>query len=144
MFFEFGGHISQNLFWNTWRERIATLKQMGPNLFNLTGSSPFSSTDVIPDEEEVSVTIHRVPECYNLSDLESRSYPADLESRAYPMSDGVTDNYKHLRSKFTDIIGTASSYALSDSEYQHQMELQSYYQSLSITNTYSCGCNTSW
>ncbi|XP_055840996.1 uncharacterized protein LOC129908500 [Episyrphus balteatus] len=135
MFFEFGGHLSQNLFWNTWRERIATLKQIGPNLFNLTGSSPFSSTDVIPDEEEVTASIH--------SKRWSNSLSAQKSATNLPLKD-VTSYYKQLSSKYTDIIEKTSSISLSDSEYRHQMEVQNYYQSLSIKNSFSCGCNTSW
>ncbi|XP_055909561.1 uncharacterized protein LOC129944265 [Eupeodes corollae] len=135
MLFEFGGYLSQNLLWNTWRERIATLKQIGPNLFHLTGSSPFSSSDVIADEEEVTATIHSTP-------LKRNSMSSDNESKSTNLPLRRISN--NIYSRCTDIIQKASNTYLSDSEHQNQMELQKFYQALSITNSRSCRCNTSW
>ncbi|XP_018792969.1 PREDICTED: uncharacterized protein LOC108971389 [Bactrocera latifrons] len=61
MFFEFGGHMYKNLFWNTWRERIATIRLAQPILFHISGCSPFSSTDVLLEEEEVQALVHSPP-----------------------------------------------------------------------------------
>lgn len=49
------------LFWNTWRERIATIRLAQPILFNISGCSPFSSTDVLLEEEEVQALVHSPP-----------------------------------------------------------------------------------
>ncbi|XP_061400932.1 uncharacterized protein LOC133336668, partial [Musca vetustissima] len=58
MFFEFGGHLYKNLFWNTWRERISTIRLSHPNLMHINGSSPFSSTDVLAEEELCHALVH--------------------------------------------------------------------------------------
>ncbi|XP_017123169.1 uncharacterized protein LOC108143358 [Drosophila elegans] len=62
MIFEFGGHIYKQHFWHTWRERVATIRVMQPLYSQITGSSPFSSSDVQLDEEPtVQVQVHPVP-----------------------------------------------------------------------------------
>ncbi|XP_067635142.1 uncharacterized protein [Eurosta solidaginis] len=61
MFFEFGGHMYKNLFWNTWRERVATIRLSHPALFHISGCSPFSSTDVLLEDEEVHAVVHSPP-----------------------------------------------------------------------------------
>uniref|UniRef100_A0A1B0B6D4 Uncharacterized protein n=1 Tax=Glossina palpalis gambiensis TaxID=67801 RepID=A0A1B0B6D4_9MUSC len=61
MFFEFGGHLYKNLFWNTWRERVSTIRLLHPPLFHISGSSPFSSTDILAEEESCQVLIHPEP-----------------------------------------------------------------------------------
>ncbi|XP_036320156.1 uncharacterized protein LOC118734548 [Rhagoletis pomonella] len=61
MFFEFGGHLYKNLLWNTWRERIATIRLSQPMFFNISGCSPFSSTDVLVEDEEVEALVHSAP-----------------------------------------------------------------------------------
>ncbi|KAI8038825.1 hypothetical protein M5D96_008734 [Drosophila gunungcola] len=58
----FGGHIYKQHFWHTWRERVATIRVMQPLYGQITGSSPFSSSDVQLDEEPtVQVQVHPVP-----------------------------------------------------------------------------------
>uniref|UniRef100_A0A1I8PPI6 Uncharacterized protein n=1 Tax=Stomoxys calcitrans TaxID=35570 RepID=A0A1I8PPI6_STOCA len=61
MFFEFGGHFYKRLFWKTWRERISSIRLLHPNLMHINGSSPFSSTDVLADDEICQAVVHRVP-----------------------------------------------------------------------------------
>ncbi|XP_037936496.1 uncharacterized protein LOC119670343 [Teleopsis dalmanni] len=62
MYFEFGGHMYKNLFWNTWREHIATVRlQCHPTFFHISGMSPFSSSDVLADEEIFKAVIHAEP-----------------------------------------------------------------------------------
>uniref|UniRef100_A0A1I8MMS4 Uncharacterized protein n=1 Tax=Musca domestica TaxID=7370 RepID=A0A1I8MMS4_MUSDO len=58
MFFEFGGHLYKRLFWNTWRERVSTIRLSQPNLFHINASSPFSSTDVHVEDEICQALIH--------------------------------------------------------------------------------------
>ncbi|KAH8402174.1 hypothetical protein KR009_010348 [Drosophila setifemur] len=61
MIFEFGGHVYKQHFWHTWRERVASIRVMQPIYGQITGSSPFSSTDVQLEEETTVVQIHRPP-----------------------------------------------------------------------------------
>ncbi|XP_073829596.1 uncharacterized protein [Musca autumnalis] len=67
MFFEFGGHLYKRLFWNTWRESIATIRLLHPNLLHINASSPFSSTDVHAEEEICHAVIH-THSMYSLGD----------------------------------------------------------------------------
>ncbi|XP_016928292.2 uncharacterized protein [Drosophila suzukii] len=61
MIFEFGGHIFKQHFWHTWRERVASIRVMQPIYGQITGASPFSSTDVQLDEELTVAQVHPVP-----------------------------------------------------------------------------------
>ncbi|XP_017040551.1 uncharacterized protein LOC108087620 [Drosophila ficusphila] len=62
MIFEFGGHLYKQHFWHTWRERVSTIRVMQPFYSQITGASPFSSTDVQLDEEPATtVQVHPVP-----------------------------------------------------------------------------------
>ncbi|XP_016978052.2 uncharacterized protein LOC108043758 [Drosophila rhopaloa] len=66
MIFEFGGHVYKQHFWHTWRERVATIRVMQPLYGQITGASPFSSTDVQLDEEPTVVQVHPVPRSSSL------------------------------------------------------------------------------
>ncbi|XP_017072691.1 uncharacterized protein LOC108108948 [Drosophila eugracilis] len=61
MVFEFGGHIFKQYFWHTWRERVSAIRVMQPAYNQITGSSPFSSTDVQLDEEVTVAQVHSAP-----------------------------------------------------------------------------------
>ncbi|EDW85637.1 uncharacterized protein Dwil_GK23187 [Drosophila willistoni] len=77
MIFEFGGHNFKHHFWYTWRERVASIRVVQPRYNEITGSSPFSSSDVqLEDELTVEVQVHPRPtrspsglftRCYNSS-----------------------------------------------------------------------------
>ncbi|KAM7347480.1 uncharacterized protein ACRADG_007047 [Cochliomyia hominivorax] len=67
MLFEFGGHLYKNLFWNTWRERVATIRLLHPNLFHISCASPFSSTDVLTEDEICYAQVHAGSSNYSLS-----------------------------------------------------------------------------
>ncbi|XP_065366367.1 uncharacterized protein LOC135959209 [Calliphora vicina] len=58
MLFEFGGHLYKSLFWKTWRERVATIRMLHSNLFHISCSSPFSSTDVLAEEDVCYAQVH--------------------------------------------------------------------------------------
>lgn len=59
MIFEFGGHIHKQYFWHTWRERVAAIRSYQSRFSQITGASPFSSTDVQADEVQHHVQVHR-------------------------------------------------------------------------------------
>ncbi|EDW35993.1 GL16918 [Drosophila persimilis] len=61
MILEFGGYIFKSYFWRTWRERVSTIRVMQPLYSQITGHSPFSSTDVVVDDEETVALIHKAP-----------------------------------------------------------------------------------
>ncbi|SPP74783.1 uncharacterized protein LOC117580448 [Drosophila guanche] len=61
MILEFGGHVFQTYFWRTWRERVSTIRLMQPLYSQITGHSPFSSTDVMVDDEETAALVHKAP-----------------------------------------------------------------------------------
>jgi len=58
MVFEFGGHIHKQYFWHTWREHVSSIRCHNPSYHQITGASPFSSTDVHLEEEVHHVQIH--------------------------------------------------------------------------------------
>lgn len=61
MIFEFGGHLHKQYFWHTWRERVASIRSDEPRFYQITGASPFSSSDIQIEEEQHHVLIHHVP-----------------------------------------------------------------------------------
>lgn len=61
MIFEFGGHVHKQYFWHTWRERVASIRSYQPRFYQITGASPFSSSDIQIEEEQHHVLIHHVP-----------------------------------------------------------------------------------
>lgn len=61
MIFEFGGDVYRQHFWHTWRERVAAIRVMQPRYGQITGSSPFSSTDVQLDDEPTVAQVHQPP-----------------------------------------------------------------------------------
>ncbi|BFG04748.1 uncharacterized protein DMAD_03639 [Drosophila madeirensis] len=61
MILEFGGHVYKTHFWRTWRERVSTIRLMQPLYSQITGHSPFSSTDVMVDDEETVALVHKAP-----------------------------------------------------------------------------------
>ncbi|XP_075156494.1 uncharacterized protein LOC142229801 [Haematobia irritans] len=65
MFFEFGGHLYKKLFWKMWKERVSTIRLLHPKLDHLTGSSPFSSTDVLAEEIICHAIVHNTPSIYS-------------------------------------------------------------------------------
>lgn len=58
MIFEFGGHIHKQYYWHTWRERISLIRCYQSRYNNITGASPFSSSDVHMEEEVHHVQVH--------------------------------------------------------------------------------------
>lgn len=62
MIFEFGGHLYRQHYWHTWRERVASIRVMQPHYNQITGHSPFSSTDVLLEEIITVAQVHRVPQ----------------------------------------------------------------------------------
>ncbi|EDW62029.1 uncharacterized protein [Drosophila virilis] len=58
MIFEFGGHIHKQYFWHTWRERIASIRTHESRFNQITGASPFSSSDIQMDEVQHHVQVH--------------------------------------------------------------------------------------
>ncbi|KAH8240361.1 hypothetical protein KR038_005594 [Drosophila bunnanda] len=60
MIFEFGGHRYKQHHWHTWRERVASIRVMQTGYNQITGASPFSSTDVQLEDEIITVAqVHR-------------------------------------------------------------------------------------
>lgn len=58
MIFEFGGHVHKQYFWTTWRERVASIRSYQPRFYQITGASPFSSSDIQMEEEQHRVLVH--------------------------------------------------------------------------------------
>ncbi|KAH8290497.1 hypothetical protein KR054_003557 [Drosophila jambulina] len=67
MIFEFGGHRYRQHYWHTWRERVASIRAMQTRYNHITGASPFSSTDVLLEDEIITVAqVHRRPQTPSL------------------------------------------------------------------------------
>ncbi|KAH8413672.1 hypothetical protein KR222_003184 [Zaprionus bogoriensis] len=59
MIFEFGGHIHRQYYWHTWRERVASIRTSRTRFHQISGASPFSSSDVQLEEQlEHRVLVH--------------------------------------------------------------------------------------
>ncbi|KAM8711702.1 hypothetical protein ACLKA7_012244 [Drosophila subpalustris] len=58
MIFEFGGHIHKQYYWHTWRERVSLICCYQTRFSQITGASPFSSSDVHEEEEVHHVQVH--------------------------------------------------------------------------------------
>ncbi|XP_017107996.2 uncharacterized protein [Drosophila bipectinata] len=61
MIFEFGGGGYTKHFWYTWRERVSAIRFSQPRYGQITGASPFSSTDIQLDDEPTVAQVHPPP-----------------------------------------------------------------------------------